>query len=676
MPEQQNRSQPVMLADNFPAKAFLLITHLTDTDPSVSSFSTDGTAFEIYDQAVFAQKYLPQYFKHSNYGSFVRQLNLYGFTSSRLKQNNDIVVWSHDSFHRDRKDLVKEIKRSKKAKNASPSQSTIVVNRALSPRSLSSAEEHSSVENAKMPPRTSSLGPDQSWFESEFAFLKKQNESLEQKLDLLLNTLQISPPHLEEAHLMGKRRRVTPYASSRNALSTVDCNRRIHNEYAGVGENFEEHKSYDGKDQSAESSSFNWERKAPLGAMVPQNKGLESRDRDESLKRFVDIMLNEDDQECHRELDQHSLASSHRQSRCDQDSLGNELMEEAINTMITSEDLFAQDAEVPAPVSDPFTTTPPTNHYHNETMANAATDKPDGPQLIRSITPDIPTAQTGDIEEGGVPIGVAVVAAQAELIEEDVGGNNAADDQLHPTVREHLKQEKKHRGRLVFLLAMIGSVLVAGVTTLAVVATHSKRKAKKLKARFGSEGSGSSSSADHSRPLVFHHPPPVGRPSRPSHLLGPGSSHSHGAHPCPNGFRGDRHGRCRPTTSVDNWQSYPRDEDETEANQGIYSTSSEGNHWGSSSRDYLKDERAKSRNSDAEDGAQLQNNTSQVTMSHRIRRHGWNGSGSRSERTETSSVFDQSPLDDAYNTATAAITSFSIVLEGSHFACSPENLHN
>lgn len=127
-------------------------------------------------------------------------------------------------------------------------------------------------------------------------------------------------------------------------------------------------------------------------------------------------------------------------------------------------------------------------------MANAATDKPDGPQLIRSITPDIPTAQTGDIEEGGVPIGVAVVAAQAELIEEDVGDNNADDDHLHPTVREHLKQEKKHRGRSIFLLAMIGSVLVAGVTSFAVVATNSKRKAKKLKARFGSEGSGSSSS--------------------------------------------------------------------------------------------------------------------------------------------------------------------------------------
>mmetsp|Transcript_4 Transcript_4/g.5 ORF Transcript_4/g.5 Transcript_4/m.5 type:complete len:95 (+) Transcript_4:177-461(+) len=77
----------MLMADTFPTKTYLLLTHLSADDPTISSFSHDGTSFEIYDQSVFASKYLPQYFKHSNYGSFVRQLNLYGFTSSRLKQN-------------------------------------------------------------------------------------------------------------------------------------------------------------------------------------------------------------------------------------------------------------------------------------------------------------------------------------------------------------------------------------------------------------------------------------------------------------------------------------------------------------------------------------------------------------------------------------------------------------
>ena len=81
----------LLLADTFPAKTYLLISHLTETEPSVASFAQDGSSFEIYDQSVFAQKFLPQYFKHANYGSFVRQLNLYAFTSSRLKVRNMIA---------------------------------------------------------------------------------------------------------------------------------------------------------------------------------------------------------------------------------------------------------------------------------------------------------------------------------------------------------------------------------------------------------------------------------------------------------------------------------------------------------------------------------------------------------------------------------------------------------
>ncbi|EED91247.1 hypothetical protein THAPSDRAFT_262941, partial [Thalassiosira pseudonana CCMP1335] len=95
-----------------------------ETDPQVASFSSDGKSFNIYDQALFAQIFLPQYFKHANYGSFVRQLNLYGFTSSRMKDQNDIIVWSHEYFHRDRKDLLGEIKRaqnSQKKKTATKS---------------------------------------------------------------------------------------------------------------------------------------------------------------------------------------------------------------------------------------------------------------------------------------------------------------------------------------------------------------------------------------------------------------------------------------------------------------------------------------------------------------------------------------------------------------------------
>ncbi|KAL3790951.1 hypothetical protein HJC23_004933 [Cyclotella cryptica] len=106
-------------ADTFPAKTHHLVTHLTETDPEVVTYSPDGAAFYIYDQLELAHKYLPKYFKHSNYGSFVRQLNLYGFTSSRLKWNSDVVAWTHESFHRDKREDLCKIKRSKKAKVSS-----------------------------------------------------------------------------------------------------------------------------------------------------------------------------------------------------------------------------------------------------------------------------------------------------------------------------------------------------------------------------------------------------------------------------------------------------------------------------------------------------------------------------------------------------------------------------
>lgn len=47
-----------MLADTFPGKAFLLMKFLTENDANIASFSIDGNSFLIYDQSIFASKYL------------------------------------------------------------------------------------------------------------------------------------------------------------------------------------------------------------------------------------------------------------------------------------------------------------------------------------------------------------------------------------------------------------------------------------------------------------------------------------------------------------------------------------------------------------------------------------------------------------------------------------------
>ncbi|KAJ3174349.1 stress-responsive transcription factor hsf1 [Geranomyces variabilis] len=105
--------------------AFLSKLYAMVNDPSTDGmiqWGPDGTTFLVHRHEDFARDVLPRFFKHNNFASFVRQLNMYGFhkiphlQQGVLQTDGQPELWefANPNFQRDQPDLLCLVSRKRK----------------------------------------------------------------------------------------------------------------------------------------------------------------------------------------------------------------------------------------------------------------------------------------------------------------------------------------------------------------------------------------------------------------------------------------------------------------------------------------------------------------------------------------------------------------------------------
>jgi hypothetical protein len=127
LPLKLKKSQIHSKKHPFPHKLFDLLkkASVDDRSSEVVSWSSDGTTFVVHDHALFAAEFLPTYFGHTQFRSFDRQLNYWGFELISPKTINNKSFggksWQHPFFQKGRRDLLKQVTRKTVVRESSSS---------------------------------------------------------------------------------------------------------------------------------------------------------------------------------------------------------------------------------------------------------------------------------------------------------------------------------------------------------------------------------------------------------------------------------------------------------------------------------------------------------------------------------------------------------------------------
>ena len=121
--EMRNQRESTQVPTSFLQKTYDILENPDLT--SIISWNEAGTVFLVKNVTDFCDEVLPVYFKHNNYASFVRQLNMYDF--HKVREGSWDNAFKHPLFLQGRADLLKEIKRK-----TSESHSNIVPTNVLS----------------------------------------------------------------------------------------------------------------------------------------------------------------------------------------------------------------------------------------------------------------------------------------------------------------------------------------------------------------------------------------------------------------------------------------------------------------------------------------------------------------------------------------------------------------